>query len=122
MKTDTRTCTHLDTISEIIVKIENVLEVYFDSGAILLVYHLDNILVLARLVARSRAIMCALLISDQPRGDRVNFGPKHTQPALKTRKNAAAPANMTKRSKETVERAGRKWRSREGGRLTHGES
>jgi len=86
MKTDTRTCTHLDTISEIIVKIENVLEVYFDSGAILLVYHLDNILVLARLVARSRAIMCALLISDQPRGDTVNFGPKHTQPALKTRK------------------------------------
>ena len=67
------TCTHLDTISEIMVKVENVLEVYLDSSVILLVHHVDNILVLARQVARSCAIVSVLLISDLPRGNTVNF-------------------------------------------------
>jgi len=35
--TQKHTCTHLDTINEIIVKVENVLEGYFDSSVILLV-------------------------------------------------------------------------------------
>lgn len=57
--------TYPDAISEILIIVRDVLEVNFDGGAILFIDHLDDVFILARLVARAgrRAFLnVALLI------------------------------------------------------------
>ena len=55
-----------DAISEILIIVGDVLEVNFDGGAILFIHHLDNVFILARLVAcagRRTFLIVALLVS-----------------------------------------------------------